>query len=211
MFPSTKSLRVVASSAAFINGYSQTPFFSSLARADDSCQSTTPGGKIHKVQPRHFQHQRSLLTTTNNKMSANDELAKAQGAAPEEITIFDKIVAGDIPCTEVYSDDRVLAFRDVNPQGPVHIVVIPKNRDGLSQLTKARPDQKELLGHLMYVGKYSRKQFLFYWLWQMTSQPLSSLNELIAQDVGKKECPGGFRVVINDGKDGAQVRKPYKL
>lgn len=44
-------------------------------------------------------------------MSANDELAKAQGAAPEEDTIFDKIVRGDIPCKEVYSDDKVLAFR----------------------------------------------------------------------------------------------------
>lgn len=109
-------------------------------------------------------------------MSANDEQAKAQDAAPEEVTIFDKIIAGDIPCKEVYSDDKCLAFRDVNPTAPVHILVIPKNRDGLSQLSKARPDQKELLGHLMYV----------------------------AQEVGAKECPGGFRIVINDGKDGAQ-------
>jgi histidine triad (HIT) family protein len=83
----------------------------------------------------------------------SDELAKAQAAAPEEVTIFDKIVRGDIPCQEVYSDDKVLAFRDVNPTAPVHILVIPKNRDGLSQLSKARPDQKELLGHLMYVGE----------------------------------------------------------
>ena len=85
--------------------------------------------------------------------STNDEQAKAQDAAPEEVTIFDKIIAGDIPCTEVYSDDKVLAFRDVNPTAPVHILVVPKNRDGLSQLSTARPDQKELLGHLMYVGK----------------------------------------------------------
>lgn len=88
-------------------------------------------------------------------MSSNDEQAKAQAAAPEEDTIFDKIVRGDIPCKEVYSDDKVLAFRDVNPVAPVHILVIPKNRDGLSQLSKARADQKELLGHIMYVGKCS--------------------------------------------------------
>jgi len=83
---------------------------------------------------------------------------------------------GDIPCTEVYSDDKVLAFRDVNPTAPVHILVIPKDRDGMTQVTKARPDQKELLGHLMYV----------------------------AQELGAKECPNGFRIVINDGKDGGQ-------
>jgi diadenosine tetraphosphate (Ap4A) HIT family hydrolase len=69
-----------------------------------------------------------------------------------------------------------MAFRDVNPQAPVHFLVIPKNRDGLTQLTKAREDQKPLLGHLMYV----------------------------AQMLGQKECPGGFRITINDGKDGAQ-------
>ena len=83
---------------------------------------------------------------------------------------------GDIPCTEVYSDDKVLAFRDVNSTAPVHILVIPKDRDGMTQVTKARPDQKELLGHLMYV----------------------------AQELGAKECPNGFRIVINDGKDGGQ-------
>ena len=85
-------------------------------------------------------------------MSSKDELAQAQGASAEEDTIFDKIVRGDIPCKEVYSDDKVLAFHDVNPVAPVHIIIIPKNRDGLSQLSKARPDQKELLGHIMYVG-----------------------------------------------------------
>lgn len=101
----------------------------------------------------HHQQQRGLAAMSGN----NDELAKAQDAKAEEVTIFDKIVAGDIPCTEVYSDDKALAFRDVNPQAPVHIVVIPKNRDGLSQLSKARPDQKELLGHLLYVGMYRQR------------------------------------------------------
>lgn len=40
--------------------------------------------------------------------------------------IFCKIIAGDIPSTKVYEDDDILAFRDINPQAPVHIVVIPK-------------------------------------------------------------------------------------
>ena len=66
---------------------------------------------------------------------------------------------------------------DINPQAPVHILVIPKNRDGLTKLSNAREDQKYILGHLMYV----------------------------AQSVGKKECPNGFRVVINDGEQGCQA------
>lgn len=49
-------------------------------------------------------------------MSSNDEAAKAQDAGPEEVTIFDKIIAGEIPCKELYSDDKCLAFYDVNPQ-----------------------------------------------------------------------------------------------
>ncbi len=65
---------------------------------------------------------------------------------------------------------------DINPQAPVHIIVIPKHRDGLTKLSNARENQKDILGHLMYV----------------------------AQSVGKKECPDGFRIVINDGEHGAQ-------
>ncbi|MBD5384353.1 MAG: histidine triad nucleotide-binding protein [Ruminococcaceae bacterium] len=44
--------------------------------------------------------------------------------------LFCKIVAGEIPSTKVYEDDKVLAFRDINPQAPVHILVIPKEHIG---------------------------------------------------------------------------------
>jgi histidine triad (HIT) family protein len=113
--------------------------------------------------------------------SSNDEVQKAQEAAAAAAdtapsTIFDKIVSGEIPSKLVYEVDLALAFRDVNPQSPVHFLVIPKKRDGLTQLSKAREDQKELLGHLMYV----------------------------AGQVGQKECPQGYRITINDGVDGAQ-------
>jgi histidine triad (HIT) family protein len=40
--------------------------------------------------------------------------------------LFCKIIAGDIPCNKVYEDDKVLAFRDINPQAPVHVLIIPK-------------------------------------------------------------------------------------
>ena len=163
LFPATRTIRVVSSAAFFVNPNQATaqknsrPFFSPFVLgADDSCLSPSS----HKQQ----QRRRSFAA-----MSSNDEQAKAQDAAPEDVTIFDKIVAGDIPCTEVYSDDKCLAFRDVNPTAPVHILVIPKNRDGLTQLSKARLDQKELLGHLMYVGKSSKSLCVIYGLFLFSS------------------------------------------
>lgn len=106
--------------------------------------------------------------------AATYKLSSEDKAGPE--TVFDNILSGKWPSDKVYEDDQALAFRDISPQAPVHILVIPKVRDGLVQLSKARDDQKALLGHLMYV----------------------------AQEVGKKECPKGFRIVINDGEEGAQ-------
>lgn len=51
---------------------------------------------------------------------------------------FDKIIAKEIPSEIVYEDENVLAFRDINPQAPVHVLVIPKLRDGLTMLGKVR-------------------------------------------------------------------------
>ena len=53
------------------------------------------------------------------------------------MTIFDKIVAKEIPATIIYEDDQCLAFRDINPIAKTHFLVIPKNRDGLSRLVHA--------------------------------------------------------------------------
>jgi histidine triad (HIT) family protein len=66
-----------------------------------------------------------------------------------EVTIFDKIVKGEIPCTKVFEDDLVLAFTDINPAAPTHVLLIPKNRDGLDRLIKAENRHKDLLGHMM--------------------------------------------------------------
>ncbi|GMH49494.1 hypothetical protein TrRE_jg1288 [Triparma retinervis] len=102
--------------------------------------------------------------------------AEAALATEGQPTIFDKLLSGDIPSTEVHSDDLCYAFRDISPQGPTHVLVIPKDRDGLTRLSSAREDQKSLLGHLVYT----------------------------AGKIGKKECPEGFRVVVNEGVQGAQ-------
>ncbi|GAU49583.1 hypothetical protein TSUD_140000 [Trifolium subterraneum] len=92
-------------------------------------------------------------------------------------TIFDKIIKKEIPSTVVYEDDKVLAFRDIQPQGPTHILVIPKVRDGLTGLSKAEERHIDILGRLLLTAKLVAKQ--------------EGLND-------------GYRVVINDGPKGCQ-------
>mmetsp|Transcript_2829 Transcript_2829/g.4442 ORF Transcript_2829/g.4442 Transcript_2829/m.4442 type:complete len:206 (-) Transcript_2829:218-835(-) len=131
----------------------------------------------HSFKLRYI-HNKSFSNTVRFMSDGNDEVAKSKAAKHDggQPTVFDKVLSGEWSSDKVYEDDLCLAFRDINPQAPVHVLVIPKNRDGLTQLSNAREDQKDILGHLMYV----------------------------AQSVGKKECPKGFRIVVNDGEQGAQ-------
>uniref|UniRef100_A0A673M399 Uncharacterized HIT-like protein Synpcc7942_1390 n=1 Tax=Sinocyclocheilus rhinocerous TaxID=307959 RepID=A0A673M399_9TELE len=92
-----------------------------------------------------------------------------------EPTIFSKIIDKTIPAVIIYEDDKCLAFRDVNPQAPVHFLVIP--RIPIPRISEAHDDDASLLGHLL----------------------------IVAKNVAKKEgLDEGYRVVINDGKNGAQ-------
>ena len=61
--------------------------------------------------------------------------------------LFCKIAAGEIPAQLVYEDDRAVAFRDINPQAPTHVLVIP--REHLASLADAGEGQESLLGHLL--------------------------------------------------------------
>ncbi|XP_074037125.1 histidine triad nucleotide binding protein 1 [Leptinotarsa decemlineata] len=90
-------------------------------------------------------------------------------------TIFGKILKKEIPCNFIYEDDLCVAFDDINPQAPVHFLVIP--RKYISQLSKAEDSDEALLGHLLLVARK------------------------IAQ---KRNLKNGFRIVINDGPIGAQ-------
>lgn len=65
-------------------------------------------------------------------------------------TIFSKIINREIPADIVYEDDLALAFRDVNPQAPAHILVVPKQ--AIPRLVDARQEHQELLGHLLLVA-----------------------------------------------------------
>ena len=124
----------------------------------------------------HLPPSRKLSTTRIPKMSNEVKAAAKATPTSSEPTIFDKLIDGAIPCTKVYEDDKCLAFHDVAPQAPIHLVLIPKRKDGLDQISNGLERHKDILGHLMYT----------------------------AGQIGKVECPGGFRIVVNDGKEGAQ-------
>lgn len=65
--------------------------------------------------------------------------------------IFCKIAAGDSPATILYDDGRVLAFRDINPQAPVHVIVIPRRH--IPTLNDLTPDDAELIGQMFLAAK----------------------------------------------------------
>ena len=90
-------------------------------------------------------------------------------------TIFGRILRGEIPCDPVHADDVCLAFRDVAPQAPVHILVIPRRR--LVNLLEAGPQDAALLGHLM----------------------------LVAAQVARHQGLTAFRTVINSGAEAGQT------
>ena len=94
-----------------------------------------------------------------------------------EETIFDKILKGEIPADVVYEDDNILAFRDINPQAPVHVLVIPRKKvSSFNDLKDLSPEETGV--------------FL-----QGVSQVAASLG--LADD--------GYRVVLNCGSNGQQT------
>lgn len=94
----------------------------------------------------------------------------------QEDTLFSKIIRREIPVDIVYEDEQCLAFRDITPQAPTHILVIPKKP--IPKLSEAKEEDKALLGHLLFaVSNIAREQNL----------------------------DNGYRVVINTGEEGGQT------
>ena len=91
-------------------------------------------------------------------------------------TIFEKILRREIPCDKIYEDDHCLAFRDINPQAPVHVLVIPKTR--ITNLLSAKPEHREVLGALLLGAAAA------------------------ARKLGLEQS--GYRLVMNNGPDGGQ-------
>jgi histidine triad (HIT) family protein len=106
------------------------------------------------------------------------EVEKAQSAQPGGDTIFGKIIRKEIPAKILFEDEECLAFADVNPQAPFHALVIPKSPH-LPMIQDAQRGRDEaLLGKLMVTATE------------------------VAASAGLK--PDGYRLVINNGKHGAQ-------
>ncbi|CDY32019.1 BnaC06g15970D [Brassica napus] len=88
----------------------------------------------------YMNHRVALLSSHFSPFSvvmASEKEAALAAIPSDSPTIFDKIISREIPHHVVYEDDNVLAFRDIRPQGPIHILVIPKVKDGLTGLSKA--------------------------------------------------------------------------
>jgi histidine triad (HIT) family protein len=94
-----------------------------------------------------------------------------------EDCIFCKIAAGGIPASKVYEDETCVAFNDLHPQAPTHILIVP--REHVESLAEARGQQKEDLGHLLLIAAK------------------------IAREKGFSD--DGYRVVINTNADGGQT------
>lgn len=92
-------------------------------------------------------------------------------------TLFEKIIARQIPAQIVYEDDLVLAFRDIQPQAPTHVLLIPKKP--IPRIAEATPADHQVLGHLLLKAG------------------------VVAEKLGLKES--GFRLVFNNGPDAGEA------
>jgi len=93
--------------------------------------------------------------------------------------LFCKIIAGDIPSVKVYEDDKVFAFRDIEPQAPTHILIIPKEH--IASANELTEENASIVGHIF----------------------------VVAAKIAKEEgiADGGYRIVNNCGEDGGQTVK----
>jgi len=92
------------------------------------------------------------------------------------MTIFEKVIAREIPAKIIWEDDDVLAFHDVNPQAPVHVLIVPKR--AIPRLAEATESDQSLLGKLIFTANK------------------------IAEQLGL--TTSGYRVVINNGPDAGE-------
>jgi len=96
--------------------------------------------------------------------------------------IFCRIVSGDVPAEKVYEDGEVLAFRDINPVAPVHILIVPKKH--ITGIQSLQQEDECLVGHMFYVAR------------------------IIAEEQGiapAEDLSRGYRLVFNVGKDAGQT------
>jgi len=93
------------------------------------------------------------------------------------VTLFEKIIAREIPADIVFEDEWCVAFRDINPRAPHHVLVVP--RQPIPNVAAAGPEHAELLGRVLLAAGE------------------------VARQLGVAE--GGYRLVLNNGEDGGQT------
>ena len=91
--------------------------------------------------------------------------------------IFCKIISGEIPSPHIYEDDQVVVINDINPQAPIHMLVLPKKH--VASVAATTDEDQALLGHMMRVAAK------------------------MAEERGIAES--GYRLIVNTGRDGAQT------
>jgi len=104
--------------------------------------------------------------------------------AYDDSNIFAKILRGELPCNKVYEDDHALAFHDIEPQAPVHVLVIPKGKYTSFDDFSATASDEELLGFDRAVGQITRELGL---------------------------VDAGYRILANHGEDAGQLVPHYHL
>ena len=93
------------------------------------------------------------------------------------MTLFEKIIAREIPAEIIYEDDLVLAFNDINPKAPTHVLIIPKKP--IPRIAEAEPEDHQVLGHLLLKARE------------------------LASELGLQKK--GFRLVFNNGPDAGET------
>lgn len=100
-----------------------------------------------------------------------------KGGEKMENCIFCKILKGEIPSEKVYEDEKVYAFKDINPEAPVHVLIIPKKH--ISSANELTEENKEVIGDVYYAA------------------------QKIAKELGIADK--GYRIINNCGEDGGQT------
>jgi histidine triad (HIT) family protein len=72
--------------------------------------------------------------------------------------VFARILRGELPCTKVYEDEHVLAFRDINPQAPIHVVIIPKGEYVSVDDFSANASEAELAAFMQAIGRVAKQE-----------------------------------------------------
>ena len=91
-------------------------------------------------------------------------------------TVFKKIIEGEIPCEKVFENDRILAFKDIAPKAPVHLLIIPKKE--IPNLQAVGPEDYPLIGEIVEVAQQLAKEF---------------------------GLENGYRFMTNNGSDAGQI------